>query len=956
MADGLTTPRKLEQINWRNGITDGDIRPGFFSELLNVEMDEPARLRTRDGLIAEAVSVPTEEPCKFLHINSDPSSLHSNGWNLFISRYTAFIYPYGEDINHTDAAEIAMPYEIDLDTIDTVILGANVIISSCDPTTGLPNSVISIVWNPSTSKFSPPSYIQSGDGVYGQVAVSGGWGVIAYNRTPELFIQSTDHTSFENKYHRRLALSRLENNLSTNVENGVGLYVTPRLKDTVSTEGTGYTDRAVVRFVAVFVYADGSLSLPSNEKTYTVDFGDPDAGFDICVSPMVHKDCFKSIVGVRIYRKIVEGVANPSPNFDFLMYAPLFDEDIHEDTFKVPALGDGNRDLIKTPSSADFLTEEACENYTYNENENIAGFMQTEWQTYEYWYWEQDNDFFDERIGYSHKFSDDVVHLTAGWIKPKSSSDLMMYMPVHYYQDGQMITTIRHFDSNDEGDPNTSGHGTGIIIRVPFTGGNIRITDRINAGADLNDNWRINNFDLIENCAIIGSHLSPYGLVSGNRLNRQVRYRLPNSNFRGNASDPASYDYDLVCYRGMFRMGSTLPALAEVTPEVDHFWFTGPTVTIGTVPSDEQEGFEKTFAAWRDKAKNQNLPSIEEEFGGVDASNISTVKPRHIGAAGGRLFGLNIVEDDEEQPSKMMYTEFGNFAVFRKDNYLDYGVRDDGIGMAVSNLKSYVIAHHSSSTYIFDISGGSDFVWREIGAYKDVGLYNSKLVVTTPFGVFWCDKNHVWFYDGRQPIPITSEIMNTYRSIVPNLERMLYKEDLKQVWLVQGNGEVTYVFDIDGNRWHTHHLTDHNENTRLFDTIYNVGHSVFINIVDRDYLNHDFYKFDRNATEPFTWRMDTGRLDMQMPEIIKKMRRLYCHMVRDTSYNSEDQNLKIRALGGSSGNITIQDDLVINDEQIRVSTSVRGYHVQFVISVEAGEFWRGSMESLGASYKIKKLK
>lgn len=954
MSDRLTTPRQLHQIHWERGITDGDIRPGFMSKLLNVEMDEGGRIRCRDGVVTHDIHIPTVNPSKFIHINGDPSALFNGGWNIFLTETEAFVYPYGYDMTEPESANPLLPFPIDLNSIEVVIVGTNVIVSSLNSETGEPNPIISIVWNPDTPRFSPPQYIEESDDLYGQTELEGGWGIHSFDRVPKLVVEFTTPETSDLKNIRRQLLSNLERDISIDPENTIGLFITHREKDTISIDAPGYLDRAVVNIVAVFVYADGSSSLPSNEISISMDLGDDEAYFDLCITPFVHSSCFKSVVGIKFYRKISEGVVGASDNYDYLMYAPLHDDDIHEDTKKVSALTDGNRNLTKVPNyGVLFSPEEACDNYRHHKHENDYGLA-----VYEYdgsWkFVGQDSLNLQDRVSYSHDFGIGATHYrTAGWIKPNLYSEIMMYMPEHFYQYGQMFSRIGVKHHYADG----TGGRWGMMVNIYHAGGTLKITDRINKGADTSNLIRPNSFEFIENAVVIGSHPSPNvrlemdnNVVSG----PSYRYVFPDTNLEGDTR-LESYDKDTIAYRGLFRLSNCNQWLSYYTLNVPSEWDVD-SFDVGDVPTDGNDGFEKTFIAWRDKGKAQFLPSLEEEYGGVHATDIATVKPRHIGAAGGRLFALNIVEDDEENTSKMMYSEIGNYVTFRKDNYIDYGVRDDGYGVAISTLKSYVIAHHSASTYIFDIAGGSDFTWREVSAFKDVGCLHDDLTVTTPFGVFWCDKKHLWYYAGGEAIPITKEIQTTYRAMVPTLKRLLYKQDLKQLWLMQNNNDVIYIFDIEGNRWHTHDITEFGINISMLAGIFDVSGFMFCDVSNYNNGNHAFYKFTEESLSPFNWEIYTGNMDFGSPEIVKKIRRLYTHLVRYEAYRDESKNIRIRAIGSTSGDIDITDNFVINDEQIRVSTSVRGYHISFRLTVESSWFWRGKLESLGVSFKPKKLK
>jgi hypothetical protein len=315
---------------------------------------------------------------------------------------------------------------------------------------------------------------------------------------------------------------------------------------------------------------------------------------------------------------------------------------------------------------------------------------------------------------------------------------------------------------------------------------------------------------------------------------------------------------------------------------------------------------------------------------------------------------LNLKEDGVERPSKLMYTEFGKFSTFRSDNFISYGVRDDGQGVAITTLKSFVIAHHSSSTYVFDISGGSDLVWREVGAYFDVGALHNDLIAVTPFGVFWCDKSHLWSYGGQTPQPITNEIKKTYREIVSTAYALLYKEDLRQLWLLSTDNDA-FIYNLEDGSWHTHRFVEGNLAGKKIRNLFTSGNEVFLSGVSPTDEDFEFYKLSRESTSSFPWTIDTGLRNMDVPEVVKKIRRLYINIKRDAPFNDVNRRMILTSTGDDGVDI-VEDNENVNDKVIRISASVRGYHVRFKIEIKEESFWRGYLDSLGVSYKLKNLK
>lgn len=949
MADGLSIPRKLEQISWVKGITDGDIRPGYFSELINVEFDHEERIRCRDGLEYENISIPTSSPCKFIHLNGDPSGTRRDGWNVFITSSTVYVYPFGYDINAPDAATFTHGIEISLNTIDAILVGTTIVISSCN-ISGDPNHIISIIWNRDAGRFARLAYDVEGSDVDPQINNIPGWGIHDFSIKPVINLH--EHT-YADRFSRHSIVRPITDFLNANQELGTSIVVSATPKDTVCPLATGYTGQVSIQMCCVFVFVDGSMSKPSNIVTLTRNITEFER-YDLSVNVAVHKNLVGSVSGIRVYRKVVTGSEVSTKLFDFLFAALLFDDDINQQTYMTPSMPNGTRDTVSTPrgtTNYPFESNEKCDDYYYSDIQNETGVRRAETvagvtgSVYR-----QDYNAVYGRTFFYHLFvgESNKVFTTAGWSKIGVDSDINFFMPPHYYNIGECTFMY-------------SAVGNGINFNISVNMSEcIRISDRFNVNDTNESDQRSNTYKYQDGTVIIGSNFCfPFAMIIQAYAGYGAKYVSPYGKIASDNTvwfDDSILLNDCIEFRGYIKTGYISSMSHNIPTSV------GTTTTVYNNSPDPfdpladivQKGFHGTFAAFRDSSLKTPVPSLEDEFGGSIETNISTVNPRYIGTAGGRLFALNIIEDGSEFTSRLVYTEFGNFSSFKKDNYIDYGIRDDGVGVGISVLKSYIIAHHTSSTYVFDISGGTDFSWREIGAFKDVGCIGNKLISETPFGVFWCDANNIWFYNGGGVRQIADEIIDTYRSNVNNFVSLSYKEDLKQLWLTTNFGTI-FVLDINGQRWHTHKIDEFDLSSKIISSVFNVNGVTVINFVDSDYTDNSFYRMTNDSTNPFTWSIDTGEMCMNVPEIVKKIRRLYIHCVRADGYKDSDKSIHVEASGDSSGSVSLDYDLV-NDNQIRLSTSTRGYFVRFKAFIDRSKFWRGTINSLGVSYKMKNLK
>jgi len=359
-----------------------------------------------------------------------------------------------------------------------------------------------------------------------------------------------------------------------------------------------------------------------------------------------------------------------------------------------------------------------------------------------------------------------------------------------------------------------------------------------------------------------------------------------------------------------------------------------------------------------------------EDILGYSQGEASTVYPRHIAYSSGRLLMLNLIQDDQNKPSRMAYSEFRKYRSVAKSNYVDYAPRDDGVGMAIAEFKGRVLVLHSTSAYIMDISGGSGMSWRELGAYNEINSLGRPAVVETPFGVFFGGVDYAYLFDGQKIVNISEtperRISDKYREMVGRgTPSFAWRSDLRQLWIVSlgDDGESdqrleALVFDADRAAWHYHIFNELLSTTALpleFLATSNQGGQEYL-FCDENAATINKYGFDdTTVVRPFTWGIYTGQINMGSSEFQKKLKRIYI----DTEGKVGDDGTE------TYGKISLDVDGYEQDfapeverHVTRISASNKNYYLDFSILAKAdgGESWTGTIESLGLSYKPKKLK
>lgn len=339
---------------------------------------------------------------------------------------------------------------------------------------------------------------------------------------------------------------------------------------------------------------------------------------------------------------------------------------------------------------------------------------------------------------------------------------------------------------------------------------------------------------------------------------------------------------------------------------------------------------------------------------GLEIDEVSSVKPRSIAYTGGRVLGLNVVQDDEDLPARMAYTEFRRYSTWGKNNYVDFAPRDDGVGVALASFRNRLLILCSTSSYIYDLSGGSDVSWRKLGEYLNINCVDRRCVAETPVGVFFGDSRYPYYFDGQRLTNIADMggvlVSQRYREMIASAPRFAWRSDMRQLWIFDDSTNEAMIFDFDRQAWHRHILSENTQDEFLGFTndaneelaVFASGTGVLRRIRTFEFLGDE-------DDRPFDWGLDTGEVNMGSSEYVKKLKRIYV----DTAQEAATGDLTLTVAGDS------EDFTPVSPRGVsRVSTSERGYNVRASLMANRSEgvSWAGRIESLGMSYKPKKLK
>lgn len=966
--------KQLHQVEWDLGQVDGDNRRAMVTELLNVEMDNPGALRSRDTLVRKGDA--PEGAIATAHIDTKTlSGSDASGWDIVFMPTSVLIWEIASDGSRSTVPQYGLNYPIDVGTLDSnrcevVIYGEKVFFCMVN-TDNEPLGVCMIYGMSSGERFRPlgasvgtdyePTESQRSAGTAWLIRMMSAYrppavmesfqsfSILRYQEKNSGAIVTDYYGIGKDGIYRDETYETSIGALRSSIPNGgVGLLAT------VSPEEEGlYGANALVEYMVQYRYMDGSYSALSDPmrvnfsqlvgtepgNPYLDDnSGVPSTGFDVFEHDPENDLSYGCHVGLVVPETI------PMDVKQVLVYKRVIDydnqdleiTDSNDLLFSADVFVDADDDTSFTPSEFriekgfGWLINHQVDSLYYGTNPPDKSL--------------RINRLSDTRVCYSYS-TQMKRFVFPSTMLVKSGTGIIGNGWIHV-GGGSMVYVPKCFGILD-GD---TEFGTGLSYglsgpsRVYLTCSDAHLLVRSRGATQFpvafagGVNLPVYNvIDGSSNVHAVSAHVM---------LNSEHGDTGPGTGIIALTGITASTYLSLIRNKGVRVDDLNALVLKHDSADCGCRWVQSDSV-VRTASQRIAETKTMPMAFFIDFGRMSTY--TEESISGVLDENIVDVKPRHIAVSGGRLFGLNGIFNGIDEETRLFYSQYGSYSAFDKDMFIDYGSRNDGVGKAISGYRNKLVLHFSRATYTIDVAGGLDASWRELGAITGVGAVGIWSIVETPLGVFWYNGTDIMWFNG-QSIRTVSYIPERKVSVRETLKEMVggdhesvrlaYRTSMRQVW-VSINGEAL-VLDIDTMAWHKHEFSE-----------FSVGISAINGDGESESLHtsEGIYSFDGEAAPNFIWGI-TGNIDLGVPEIIKKIKRIYVQMIPDDVLTHEFQLLV------SSGGISQEQTMPIpsGGDVVRAQASIRGRIVTVTANTLGGDPWRGKIESVGLSYKPKRVK
>lgn len=956
--------KRLFQCDWSRGQTDGDPVAGTVRRILNMDMSDQGMIRTRKAFAPATHSITN---CSFaVKMEYSPSWSDAEAWICCLHLNSIIMIPIvnGSISNFTymSIPDLGTDF-VDLEKSQIMVTGDKVIAMIVRQGQEF-GELFMISSSTGSDRFRAPHPLGGTTLDASTGETSGAWTIYKIKaQKPELYGETvssygfldddcagdtriapwsgvageyhwpTNKTNVHGSYYS--AVSSIVNNMRSSGPSAVGLVAVASFADDdqdgvhhfIESSPAGiYGRTAIIEYRVQYLYYDGQMSALSNAirvsdwDSFTIQLSaDEVYRYAVGVGLIVPTNISREIKGINIYRKSIE-TGNPDVDPDSepqLIATHWLDSETLED-LEVDA---GTFDLnIGDKSMSEFGYYIRYGAFMTTNIEFDLAIPYASWLDNSGKYWP----FGATRRAVS---SNGECRKTSGWVSV--ASGYAMYFDEHYGVDCAFTYRLL----------------TSVLTLQLDTTFNCLLVSRYNG------NSGVTNSLIRYGCSMPYTGIRQTSSPSRPRI---VSYGRPSSISGTSVSFTMS--------------GSGLPfdgvAAVRTYGAVD-LYNDGIATGYETFGDGDTISEEKLpLVCHRDTGVAPN--DSETSYIGGTTDTMIDVNPIAFSVSGGRLLGIGGKHKGAEAPSRVWYSLFQNFGFVLDANYLDYGARGDGVGVAISSFKSRILLHFTSATYIIDASGGSDMAWRELGAISGVGLLNRNAVTETPIGNVWADKNGVHIFNGRGVTEITNmpdagiSVRETYKDLIDGNHdkvRVCYKPDTHQVWI--SVYENALVWDTETGAWHENEV----EEAVTYGTLEILGFFDIGGVQNLVALRGGgtiqfFPESGVDENVQFDWGIDIV-FDAGASEVVKKTKRFYVDIMSTSA--SKNVDVFVSSQGGPVASQSlpvpvVTDYFAPDSESVVVfSSSTRGRKISVVIRGE-GRGWTGVINGLGMSHKLKPLK
>ena len=915
--------KQLHPITWNRGQTDGDVSNGAVSQLLNCEIDQPGRLRSRDGW--DRVGF-TEGAKLVAIVSSDPTKNNLDGWEFTFTFEGILVTPITDDVDLIDDLGTDLDYpdsSINIRNSTVSVHGETVYVAAVDDDDN--QLGMFSIWCPqSEARFTPPKYLEDDSMYDGELTsdVNDWMASILSKVNPTLSMVEIEDNEKALDIDpldelRSSALSSAEVNLTTNKDNACSLvyHWSKRTTDTMYGEGA-FDHNSVVEFIVQYIFFDGELSSLSDSTRIEAP-GVAGEKYFLDLTVALHRAINSAIKGVIVYRRVIINDTETSNDFKKMFVAWLDKETIETLT----------EDLGSSESVGMTFGVNQLDGVTSNQGPWKSTDGGSTWEEYS---------ITDGSDRCFQLYTADNVYRCIGWKK---------YGTIFHY-------CLPHYGGNGKFHYSPIAQVVWLEFDAIWATGFFGERDYAIQG----DNFATS---VLKDTYVMGSSRLPLHEVSNPYNYHAVG---PVWGEDSTPADPVDNDHPTEPWPIELYSPGVLRNTSVALSTLDRFESTNSYWNLDDSESTTSDCTQLVMYRDRIEPRFETVTSVN----GVSPEKMVDIKPRSFTIAGNRLIMVDALENELYRPDVLFYSTFGRFGLVSEDNTIDYGSRDTGKGVAVVSYRNNLIVLHSTAMYIMDISGGSDMSWREKGAITTIGLLDIHAICLTPSGPVWGDRQHVYWFNGTNVLTLTKnvelqiDVSKTYRDKVreTGLDGIMYRHDSRQVWVCFKS--FIMVCDLDTGAWHEHLVEDLVADTisRLISSVDYFGNQrMYVEqYVDDDSVLSTF-EINREAfgDTSFVWGINSGNIPIGAPEVIKKGKRIYINTIPDNSTIVHLFNASIT--GDEGGSISGEYFTKVDGGQTRISGSVRGYHIAVEFMTPDGDgAWTGVLDSLGMSYKLKTLK
>ena len=300
---------------------------------------------------------------------------------------------------------------------------------------------------------------------------------------------------------------------------------------------------------------------------------------------------------------------------------------------------------------------------------------------------------------------------------------------------------------------------------------------------------------------------------------------------------------------------------------------------------------------------------------GYDVGELASPNMKKFIIVNNRGYAFNVGYNGTWYQDRIIVSPQNKPFLLPENNKIDIVTEDGDEYVTAEHFGSFIFCFKSLTLFILNISSSDPASFFLSDSIYGVGVNSGKAVAKSEVGIFWANKNGLYFHNGEglQDISL-NKVEDQWKAIASNDIIVGYDKINKKAVFIRG--DITFSFDIRTNAFTRYNTVGIDSSPRE-----NKSNMVVSNDNLIISVGNDQYVFEPNLSSNVQWELVTKDFDLGGRSVRKKVRRFY--VTFSETITPADFHLYYKLDGGTSFIELTNKSYINNDDDLTKDTILR---------------------------------